>query len=347
MELEPNRPRGYGANKSHEPTRREFLGALPRIGCVGSAVWASTSAHADEVEIPPRQGRARILLDTDAANYFDDQFALAYAVMSGEEIFVEAVYAAPFSNRRIDDPRAGMELSYEEIGRVLKALRPGHEIAVLRGSQSWMGDQATPVESPATEDMIARVMRGNPEIDYIIAIGAATTVASALLMEPRIGQRSTVIWLGGTPHHFSSASEFNLRQDSAAARVLFDSGARLMHVPAPGLAENMRVGRDELEQQMRGNSAIGDYLLDMVSKAAPNPHGPEESSRTLAVWDMAAIAWLVNPSWVESVLVPSPLVGPDLTWFHNPYRHRVRLATRLLRDEVFTDFFRKIGAAPE
>lgn len=330
----------------HRQTRRGFLGALPRIGFMGSAVWASTSAHGEEIEIPPREGQARVLIDTDAANYFDDQFALAYALMSGEDILVEAIYAAPFSNRRIDDPRTGMELSYQEIGRVLETLRTGRETPVLKGSPGWMADQATPVESPSAEDMIERIMRGRPEIDYIVAIGAATTVASALLMEPRIGQRSTVIWLGGTPHHFPSASEFNLRQDPAAARVLFDSGARLMHVPAPGLAENLRASRDELEQRMRGNSAIGSYLLDTVSKAAPEDPGPNELSRTLALWDMATIAWLVNPRWVESVLVPSPLLGPDLTWFHNPHRHRVRVATRLLRDQVFTDFYRKIAAAP-
>ena len=314
---------------------------------MASVVSAAAPARGHEIEIPPRKGRARILLDTDAANYFDDQFALAYAAMSTEEIHIEAVYAAPFSNRRINDPGSGMELSHEEIGRVLEALRPGREIEVLKGSQAWMGEHGDPVESRAAEDMIHRVMRGHPRIDYIVAIGAATTVASALLMEPRIGERSTVVWLGGTPHHFPSASEFNLRQDPAATRVLFDSGARLMHVPAPGLAENLRASRTELERQMRGRSAIGDYLLDTVVEAAPEQRGPEATSSTLAIWDMATIAWLVNPRWVESALVPSPLLGPDLIWFHNSNRHRVRVATRLLRDEVFTDFFRKIRTAPK
>lgn len=45
---------------------------------------------------PPR-GPVRVLLDTDTANEIDDQFALAWALMSPDRIELEAVTAAPFS----------------------------------------------------------------------------------------------------------------------------------------------------------------------------------------------------------------------------------------------------------
>ena len=47
---------------------------------------------------PPR-GRVRMVLDTDTYNEIDDQFALAYALCSGEKLAVEAVYAAPVTLR--------------------------------------------------------------------------------------------------------------------------------------------------------------------------------------------------------------------------------------------------------
>ena len=40
---------------------------------------------------------ARVVIDTDAANEIDDQFALAWALLSPAQLHVEAVYAAPFS----------------------------------------------------------------------------------------------------------------------------------------------------------------------------------------------------------------------------------------------------------
>ena len=57
---------------------------------------------------PPRCARLRVVIDTDAANEIDDQFALAWALLSRERLDVLAVYAAPFSfeHRRLEMIRA-------------------------------------------------------------------------------------------------------------------------------------------------------------------------------------------------------------------------------------------------
>ncbi|MXY52041.1 MAG: hypothetical protein F4Y86_05860 [Gammaproteobacteria bacterium] len=46
--------------------------------------------------VPP-DGPVRVLIDTDAANEIDDQFALAWALLSRDRLRIEAVTAAPFS----------------------------------------------------------------------------------------------------------------------------------------------------------------------------------------------------------------------------------------------------------
>ena len=43
----------------------------------------------------PRTDAARVVIDTDTYNEIDDQFAIVYALLSPEEINVEALYAAP------------------------------------------------------------------------------------------------------------------------------------------------------------------------------------------------------------------------------------------------------------
>lgn len=49
--------------------------------------------------LQPPEGRVRVVIDTDAKNEIDDQFALAWALLSGERLDIEGVYAAPFSFR--------------------------------------------------------------------------------------------------------------------------------------------------------------------------------------------------------------------------------------------------------
>lgn len=55
----------------------------------------ATDTHTSRLA-PPRL-RPRIVIDTDAANEIDDQFALAWALLAPERLEVLAVYAAPYS----------------------------------------------------------------------------------------------------------------------------------------------------------------------------------------------------------------------------------------------------------
>src|ERR671913_2328623 len=112
--------------------------------------------------LEPVTGRVRVVVDTDAANEIDDQFALAYAVLSPEVLAVEAVYAAPFQRPApgVQDadlagfsvsPADGMAQSYAEIMRVLEAL-DADEIArwVYRGAEEWLPNAETSVANSAT-----------------------------------------------------------------------------------------------------------------------------------------------------------------------------------------------------
>ena len=54
-------------------------------------------------------GRLRLVIDTDAKNEVDDQFAIAWALRSPERFRVEAVYAAPFSHGCFQNFRASKE----------------------------------------------------------------------------------------------------------------------------------------------------------------------------------------------------------------------------------------------
>lgn len=101
------------------------------------------------------------VLDTDAYNEIDDQFALAYMVRSRERIHVKAIYAAPFHNARSASPADGMEKSFGKIRSVLSLM--GEELlqSVRRGSEHYLKDERTPVLSDVA--LYAAALQGDAD----------------------------------------------------------------------------------------------------------------------------------------------------------------------------------------
>ena len=283
------------------------------------------------------------MLDTDTYNEIDDQFALVYALMSPERIELEAIYAAPFQNPRSTSPGDGMEKSHAEILRVLDRLGMSAEGRVFRGSDRFFASvtPAEPIESPAARDLIERARRQPPgEPLYVLAIGAITNVASALLLDPTILERVVVVWLCGQPLDWPTAVEFNLCQDATASRVVFDSGVPLVHIPCKNVAEHLRTTVPELERYVRGRGAVADYLFEIFRDYAKDPHAWSKP-----LWDLSAVAWVIQPEWVPTKPVHSPRLTADHTWSLDPDRHWIRTATHVDRDAVFGDLFLKLGNA--
>lgn len=287
--------------------------------------------------LPPK-APVRAVLDTDTYNEVDDQFALAYAMLSPEACKLEAVYAAPFHNQRSSGPADGMERSYEEILRVLGKL--GHSASngfAFRGSTSYLPGPGIPVVSPAAEDLIARARASEVPL-YVMTIGAPTNVSSALLMAPDIASRIVVVWLGGQPHDWPTAREFNLQQDIPASQVLFDSGVPLVQIPATNVSEHLRTTIPELDCWLRGRSALGDYLCDIVAS-----YHNDHFAWSKVIWDIAVVAWLINPAWVPTRLVHAPLLTNSITYSSDDGRPFMRVAVHVNRDPVFRDIFTKIS----
>lgn len=61
-------------------------------------------------------------------------------------------------------------------------------------------DMQTPVDSEGAQLIIREAMKNDPRPLYSTFLGPLTDMASALLIEPRIADRCTVIWIGEQEH---------------------------------------------------------------------------------------------------------------------------------------------------
>mgnify|MGYP000846012387 FL=1 len=289
-------------------------------------------------------GRVDVVIDTDTYNEIDDQFALAYLVKSQEKLNLKAVYAAPFFNRKSDSPADGMKKSYHEIMNIL-SLMDCDELKekVYPGSVAYLSGEDQPVISDAAQDLAERAMdysEGKPL--YVIAIGAITNIASAVLINPAITERIVLIWLGGNAHNWPHNREFNLSQDIAAARIVFGCGVPLVQLPCMGVVSAFTTSGPELRYHLSGKNKLCDYLVNATFQEAKECHGGETWSRP--IWDVTAVAWLLDGDYMNDYLVHSPMPEYDHSYSFDNNRHFMKYVYHVNRDNLFADLFQKLGS---
>lgn len=299
-------------------------------------------SNADRLKLlTPRPGRLRAVLDTDTYNEIDDQYALVQALLSPERIDLQAIYAAPFHNSRSDNAGHGMELSYGEILELLKRLDIAPDGFVHRGVNDYVGPSKVAQPAAAVDDLIARARAGSIDDPlYVIAIGAISNVASALLKAPDIIDRTVVVWLGGHALEWPHQVEFNLKQDVGGAQVLFDSGVPLVLVPCMGVTSHLHSTVPEIERYIEPCGEIGKFLAMRFKEYADDHLGWSKE-----IWDMAAVAWLLDERWTPSVLVPTPILTTEITYSADRARHPMRYVTYVDRNPILRDFIVKLQAA--
>jgi inosine-uridine nucleoside N-ribohydrolase len=236
-----------------------------------------------------------------------------------------------------------MEKSYNEIFKILSLMkRDDLKPLVKRGSTKYLPSEKEPLDSEAARELASLAMNYSEEGPlYVIAIGAITNIASAILMKPEIINRIVVIWLGGNALHWPDNIEFNIKQDVAAARVIFNSGAAVVQLPCMGVVTEFAASGPELEYWLRGKNALCDYLLDTTTKAAV--HDSRIPTWTRVIWDVCAVAWLLDGDLMEDRLESSPIPEYDHHWSRDHSRHFFRYVYHINRDKLFEELFKKLA----
>ena len=288
---------------------------------------------------PPAPG-SRVVIDTDTDNEIDDQFALVHALLS-PSLNIEAVYAAPFVNTRAGTPEAGMEGSYAEILNVYAHLGLESLPPVFRGSRQFLTSYDRAERSDAAEHLIETAFAADEPL-YVLAIGAITNVANALLLEPKLIERLVVVWLGGNAHGWPYAQEFNLQGDPLASALAFSCGVPLVQLPCQGVVANLHTTVPEMAHYVKGRGAIGHYLYKLFTE-----HASDHYAWSKELWDTAVVAYMLNPAWFETDLRASPIVSQNrfsdrITWSFDARRPLLRYVYNLHRDPILRDFFEKL-----
>lgn len=278
--------------------------------------------------------KLKVILDTDTYNECDDQFALTYMLKSLDKFDVQAITVAPYSHPEFGETIIdGLDKSYDEICKISNWLSFDIKDKVFKGATNYLKDGIT--DNDAVNKII-EISLSNDKT-YIMAIGAITNIAMAILKEPKIVDKIEIIWLGGNSLLSYDNMEYNFKQDVEAVKVVFESQAKLTIIPAKGVASNLMTSIYELEHHLKGKSEICNYLCQTFYK-----DGYHEVQDRRVIWDISVIAYLINEHWFETKEINCPNINKDTSYDTNTDNHKITMVNYMNAKFIYKDLFAKL-----
>lgn len=311
-------------------------------------------------QIPPTAApRTRVIIDNDFSGDPDDLFQLVHHLLSpGTDIRLIVA-----SHLRPGDPFDPSERTAQNAAAVVRDVfaRMGltSTDVIVEGSDDALVDRATPQPAPAVDAIIAEALRDDVTTPlYYVAGGGLTDLASAVLTEPRIAERMTVVWIGGREHDGLAVPppgampvEYNLLIDPIAGQVVFnDSALPIWQVPRDVYRQCL-VSDAELRLRVASSGPLGRHLYDEVAQVftmvAAHTGGAAE---TYALGDSPLVlltslqsVFEPDPTSSRYVVRPTPELTDAGTYVASDRARPLRVYTWVDTRLMFEDFFLKLA----
>lgn len=293
----------------------------------------------------PDNKKIRMIVHTDCKNEADDQYALAHHLMT-PRFDVQGVVAGHFWKSPQEYGELGTaKASYDEIVKVMELMGIKGSCPVLMGAAKELPDEHTPIDSEGARFIIEEAMKEDARPLYVACLGAITDAASALLMQPEIAKRLTIIWIGGGTYP-EGGTEANLMMDIHAANVVFSSQAELWQIPR-NVYKMFGVSLAELQLRVKPCGEIGKYLFEQLvefnHKAAAN-NRPWPYGEIWGLGDQGSIAVLMeDAAKINYDMIPAPRVREDMTYDLEQDNRKIRVYKTAEVRLTMEDFFAKLA----
>ena len=293
----------------------------------------------------------RVLLDTDANNELDDQHAIAYLLFSGDVFDVEGI--------TVNRTRGGGDVEQQafEAERVVTLAGLRRVFPVIRGANGSFAEIAPRIREKrfdgwaAVDAIIAQAQASTTQRLVLLPVGKLTNVALALLKNPSIASKVRIVWLGS---NYPEPGEYNQENDEGALQYVLDTDVpfeiALVRYGTPTGTDHVRVTREEIRQRMPGKgprvrtlvggrhggrfTTFGDYSVNLFDHIELSGNPPSR-----ALFDMAAVAIVKNPTWAKARKIPAPKIV-DGKWVERPDNKRtITLWEHFDRDAIMNDFY--------
>jgi inosine-uridine nucleoside N-ribohydrolase len=326
--------------------RRGFLAGL---GMAAALLGAPGLAG-----ITPRQ---RLIIDNDFGGDPDGLFQLAHHLAS-PSVEIALIVGSHLHDKDPFDPAPGQADRAAERARQLAALAGvAHVPPIIAGGNRALDAAMGP--TPASARIVAEALREDTKQPLFYAAGASLTeLAAAHKLDPRIGKRLKLVWIGGMEHDdlwpgrpVRHDSEYNMTIDAAAARYIFnESDIEIWQVPRDAYRQ-MLISHAELEQGLAMAGKLGAYLLEKIDAIVSMAGGAGFNiGETYILGDSPLVTLTALQSSFEAdssssdyVVKPTPLMDEKGRYTARPQGRPMRVYKSIDTRLTFADMFAKLA----
>lgn len=301
--------------------------------------------------------KIRILLDSDANNELDDQHAIAYLLFNGDYFDVEGITV----NKTISG--GDIDQHFKEAERVVQLCGLSGKIDIYKGASGTFEEIKADINESnfdgedAVNFIISRAKASSDRKLVLLPVGKLTNIALALHKDPSIADQVRIVWLGS---NYPEPGEYNQNDDPMALQYILDTEVDfeivLVRYDQPSGTDAVKAYLADIKEIMpnkgpeipspvigrHGNefSNFGDYSVSLFMNIEEFDDGYDEGyDQARALFDMAAVAIVKNPSWAINTSIPSPELVNGV-WKNRPENSRkITIWENFDKEEIMKDFY--------
>ncbi len=286
----------------------------------------------------PKEKEVRVIINTDAKNEADDQFAIVHALLT-PKFDIRGIIGAHFGQHRT---KTSMQESYDECVKVLDIMDLTGKYKVYRGAKLAVKSTKDYEYSEGAKLIVEEALSSDKRPLFVIFLGPITDLACAYLANPEIAGKLKAIWIGGGKYP-SGNWEFNLWNDINGANVVMKSDIELWQVPS-NVYSRMLVSLAELEDKIRPYGKIGEYLfqqmIDFNILLKDVEHFPKGESWSLG--DSPAVGLMMDSMDYAWEMEEAPIIDDEMNYHFDGKGRQIRVYKDINERFILEDLFSKI-----
>jgi purine nucleosidase len=302
--------------------------------------------------------RMRLIIDNDFGGDPDGLFELVQHLLS-PSVEIRGIIGSHLKpGDGFDNSNSTAKNAKNKVLELLKIMKLEHNYDVYQGSNEGLKDLNTPQQSEAVAFIVKEAMREDTKLPLYVVCGAGLTdLASAYLSEPKIADRLTLIWIGGSeysdiasPPPGYTSLEYNLGIDIKAGQIIFNnSQIPIWQIPRDAYRQVL-LPYSSLLLKVKNQGETGDFLGKSVEKIMSSLTSVNYLiGETYILGDSPLVlltslqsSFEADPSSSQYVLRPSPLINEQGLYEVNTKGRNIRVYKKLDVGLLMEDFYSKL-----